>query len=187
MDCHNRPSHSYRPPALFVNEAMTAGEIPTELPEIKSLAMEICAEKFSTKDSAHAYIRETISEFYQEGYAEIYENQPELIEKAITGLQTAFSQNIFPYMNVRWDVYPNHIGHLEFDGCFRCHNDQHISKDGDKIGKDCDQCHSIIAQGSGEDIEYATIGSSLEFKHPVDIDGAWQEGSCTECHTGLNP
>ncbi len=187
MDCHNRPSHSYKPPALFVNDAITAEEIPLELPEIKSLAMEICGEEFTTRDSALNYIRESIVEFYQDGYPEIYDESPELVEKAITGLQNAFSENIFPYMKVRWDVYPNHIGHLEFDGCFRCHNDQHVSDAGDTIEKDCNQCHSIIAQGSTDEMEYASIGSALEFRHPVDIDGAWQEGFCTDCHTGLNP
>ena len=187
MDCHNRPSHSYKPPAFFVNEAITAGEIPHELPEIKSVAMEICGEQFYTKDSAHNYIRETIADFYETEYPDLYEEQPELVEKAITGLQDAFSKNIFPFMQVRWDAYPNHIGHLEFDGCFRCHDDQHVSDSGDVISKDCNQCHRIIAQGETDNMELASIGSALEFKHPVDIDGAWKESLCTECHTGLNP
>ena len=187
MDCHNRPSHSYRPPALFVNAAITAGKIPADLPEIKTIAMEICGNEFSTTDSAMSYIAETITEFYKSDYPEIVEENPELISKAIAGLQAAFSKNIFPEMKVRWDAYPNHIGHLEFDGCFRCHDDQHVSESGVTISKDCNQCHRIIAQGETDNMELASIGSALEFKHPVDIDGAWKEGLCTDCHTGLNP
>lgn len=187
MDCHNRPSHSYRPPAFFVNDAITAGEIPHNLPEIKSLAMEICDMDFSTTDTAKILIREAIIEFYSENYEEIFENNPEMVEKAALGLYEAYAENIFPNMKVRWDAYPNHIGHLEFDGCFRCHNDRHTSENGTVISKDCNVCHSIIAQGSSEDKEVANIGSSLEFRHPVDIGEEWKESLCTDCHTGLNP
>jgi len=187
MDCHNRPSHSYKPPVFFVNEAMTSGLIPSELPEIKSLAMDICAEEQSSSDSAMVYIRKTIIEFYAANYAEVSEHKPALVETAISGLQQLYSENIFPEMKVRWSAYPNHIGHLEFNGCFRCHNDRHTSATGQVISKDCNQCHLIIAQGIPGEMEYASFGSPLDFRHPLDIDEAWKEGLCTDCHTGLNP
>ncbi len=187
MDCHNRPSHNYRPPSFFVNDAITADEIPHELPEIKSLAMEICAEEFPTADSAHRYIKETLYSFYEDNYEDIYQDKKELIYKAVQGLYDAYTENIFPYMRVKWDAYPNHIGHLEFDGCFRCHNDTHLSEDDKVISKDCNLCHSIEAQGSPDKMEYALAGVGLDFKHPVDIDEEWREGLCTDCHTGLNP
>jgi hypothetical protein len=187
MDCHNRPSHLYRPPAFFVNEAITAGLIPKELPGIKALAMEICSEDFSTSDSAIQYIDQTIREYYQSDYPEIIEQQKEFVDKASQGLQQIFSQNIFPEMKVKWSAYPNHIGHMEFNGCFRCHNDTHASEDGQIIRKDCNLCHGIDAQGRQDEMEFATTGGSLEFKHPLDIDEAWKEGLCTDCHTGLNP
>ncbi len=182
MDCHTRPSHSYQPPAFFVNQAMINGTIPTNLPYIKSLAMEICAEEFSTTDSAMAYIREQITENYSEE-----EYDPELIERAITGLQEEYSKNIFPEMKVRWDAYPNHIGHLEFNGCFRCHNDEHISAEEKVISKDCNMCHIINAQGPPDDLMISKVGEPLEFVHPEDIDEVWKEGLCIDCHTGLNP
>ena len=90
-------------------------------------------------------------------------------------------------MKVKWDAYPNHIGHMEFNGCFRCHDDNHTNENGKVIQKDCNICHEIIAQGSLENKETAMVGEKLEFKHPIDIDGAWKEGLCTDCHTGLNP
>ena len=98
-----------------------------------------------------------------------------MITQAITGLQDVFSKNIFPRMKVRWNAYPNNIGHLEFDGCFRCHNDRHASKEGDRITRDCQICHSIIAQGSPDEMAYARIGQSLEFKHPADVGDDWKE------------
>jgi hypothetical protein len=187
IDCHNRPSHSYKPPAFFVNDAITGGEIPHELPGIKSLSMEICAEEFTTSDSARQYIRERIEEYYESDYPEIFTDQRELVEKAIKGLQSAYSENIFPDMKVRWSAYPNHIGHLEFNGCFRCHNDTHISDSGKTISKDCNLCHTIEAQGEPEDMQFAEFGNSLEFLHPADMGDDWKDGLCTDCHTGLDP
>jgi nitrate/TMAO reductase-like tetraheme cytochrome c subunit len=187
MDCHNRPSHNYRPPAFFINDFMTAGDIPVELPGIKSLAMEICAEDFPVIDSAKVYIEKTVREHYKSDYPEIYEQKPQLIEKAISGIQNAYSQNIFPQMKVKWSAYPNNIGHLEFNGCFRCHNDRHVNENGEYITRNCNLCHAIDAQGTRDHMEVADFNSSLEFKHPVDIDEAWKESLCTDCHTGLNP
>ncbi len=187
IDCHNRPSHIYNPPAFFVNNAMTAGDIPKELPQIKNLSMDICAEEFETTDSALLFIEKTITEFYQDNYPELFSNDIKLIKKAVTGLQNEFQKNIFPEMKVRWDAYPNNIGHLEFNGCFRCHADEHISDDGSLISKDCNMCHSITSQGPTNNLEVVSFKESLEFKHPEDIGEAWKDGVCIDCHTGLNP
>jgi hypothetical protein len=187
MDCHNRPSHNYRPPTLFINSAMTAGDIPSELPDIKSVAVDLCDRDYSTMDSARKTIETEINEYYKENYPDIFENKNELVVKAIHGLQDAFSKNIFPEMKVKWSEYPNHIGHLEFNGCFRCHNDIHTSDDGQVISKDCNLCHIISGQGTPDNMQFAVGGESLEFKHPEDIDEAWKEMLCTDCHTGLNP
>ncbi len=188
LDCHNRPAHSYKPPAFFINDAITAGIIPIELPEIKSLAMEICAEDFSTSDSAMLYIKTTITEFYETDYPEIVESDKEMIEKAIKGIQDKYIVNIFPEMKVKWDAYPNHIGHLEFNGCFRCHDDQHSSEDGQIISWDCNICHSIKAQGNPEDLEMATITGFIDFRHPGEVEeDEWKDTYCTDCHTGLDP
>lgn len=187
MDCHNRPSHNYRPPAFFVNNGIAAGDIPKELPEIKAVALELCAEEFSTMDSALQNIENGIKNFYNDNYPDIAEEREELITQAIDGLQKRYRRNIFPEMKVRWESYPNHIGHVEFDGCFRCHTDLHSSEEGKVIEKDCNLCHTITAQGSPDSLETASVDSSLTFRHPTDIGGAWEFMLCTDCHTGLNP
>ena len=184
MDCHNRPSHNYYPPAFFVNNAITAGTIPKDLPEIKSLSMEICDKDFNTTDSAMDYIRKTITGYYNENYPDY---SKKIVEQAITGLQNEFSKNIFPEMKVKWNVYPNHIGHLEFNGCFRCHNDTHMNEKEEVISKDCNLCHNILAQGNPDSLQVVSIEDKLEFKHPTDIEEAWKEFLCTDCHTGLAP
>ncbi|MBI5807886.1 MAG: NapC/NirT family cytochrome c [Ignavibacteriales bacterium] len=188
MDCHNRPSHNYQPPAIFINNAITIGAIPKELPRIKFAAMEILGKEFSTQTQAEQEIRNYIYSFYKDNYPDIFNNKKELVEKATVGIISEASKNIFPEMKVRWNVYPNNIGHLEFMGCFRCHNDKHKSDDGKLIKKDCNLCHEINAQGFTNKMEYATINSSLDFKHPGnEVGDKWEKMMCVECHTGLNP
>jgi hypothetical protein len=42
-----------------------------------------------------------------------------------------------------------------------------------------------MLQGTPDDLEIAPFNGFLEFRHPVDIDDAWKEMSCTECHRYL--
>jgi len=56
VDCHNRPSHLYNPPMKFVNDALTVGKLPRNLPDIKMIAMQVLMVGFPTKDSAFRYI-----------------------------------------------------------------------------------------------------------------------------------
>ena len=186
IDCHNRPSHNYKPPAFFVNNAITAGTIPKDLPMIKSLAMDLCGKDYSSTDTAMIAIRDGIKLYYKEKYPEIILEKNYLVNKAITGLQTEFKKNIFPEMKVKWNAYSNNIGHLEFVGCFRCHNDNHKSKTGEVISRNCNLCHDINAQGNPDSLQVTTVGNSLQFRHP-DGDESWKEALCVDCHTGLNP
>ncbi|MDA3891591.1 MAG: NapC/NirT family cytochrome c [Salinivirgaceae bacterium] len=185
MDCHNRPAHNYLTPATFVNNAIASGIVSTELPGIKGLAMGIFTEEFHNTDSALKTIETSVWNYYMENYPEIIPEKEGLIKQATQSLQKGFHDNMFPEMNANWDAYPDHIGHLEFNGCFRCHNDQHQSPEGKVISKDCNLCHDIMLQGNQDSTYVAKFNESLEFKHPVDIDGAWKEMNCSECHRYL--
>jgi hypothetical protein len=48
-------------------------------------------------------------------------------------------------MNVGWGTYPNHLGHTDSPGCFRCHDYEHTSAGGDAIEQDCNACHALLA------------------------------------------
>ena len=186
MDCHNRPSHDYKTPVLFVNNAITAGDIPQELPEIKLMAMQVLGTDYPNKDTAFIMIEEQLRDYYSTAYEDLYLSQPELVEKAIKGIQEGYSKNIFPHMKVKWSAYPNHVGHLEFEGCFRCHNDRHASAEGKRISMDCNMCHTIVAQGTPAEMQTVSgLHESLEFFHPNDPDGMWKEALCSDCHSAL--
>lgn len=185
IDCHNRPSHNYNSPPVYFDRAMLTGAISQNIPFFKKAAMGILRESFTDKDSALIKIRESITAFYKSDYKEFYAENKDLIDSSVIAVQKAFSINTFPAMKVTYDNYPEHIGHLESDGCFRCHNDAFIAEDGSKISRDCNLCHTIVAQGKEGMMESVNIRESLEFKHPVDIGTAWKEANCAECHKYL--
>jgi len=164
---------------------MISGIVPEELPFIKKVSLKVLSNRFSTTDSAMLEIRKGIESYYLEKQPGIYESEKELIEKAITGIQGEFRKNTFPRMNASSSSYLNHIGHLESDGCFRCHSDRHTSEGGKVISKDCDLCHTIIAQGTTDNLKTVSYQETLEFVHPIDIEDAWREYNCTECHRSM--
>jgi hypothetical protein len=185
IDCHNRPSHNYNSPPVYFDKAMLTGAISKNIPFFKKVAMGILKNTFSDKDTALMKINDEISSFYKTDYNDYYSKNKDLVNNSISAVQNAFSQNTFPKMKVTYDHYPEHIGHLESDGCFRCHNDAFKTADGTKISRDCNLCHSIVGQGKPGAIEYTSIRENLEFKHPVDIGTAWKEANCSECHQFL--
>jgi hypothetical protein len=185
IDCHNRPSHNYNSPPVYFDKAMLTGSISTKIPFFKKVTMGILRETFSDKDTALMKIEDSIAGYYKTNYSEYYSSNKEVIDSSIASVKKAFSQNTFPKMKVTYDMYPEHIGHLESDGCFRCHNDSFKSDKGRVITRDCNLCHSIIGQGHQATMEYSNIKENLEFKHPVDIGTAWKEANCSECHKYL--
>ena len=84
-------------------------------------------------------------------------------------------------MKVNWLTHPNNLGHYYFNGCFRCHDGQHVSSDGRVISKDCNQCHTLMTESQGPSA-ISTAGPPM-FQHPVDI-GDLTQVNCADCHTG---
>ena len=185
IDCHNRPSHDYMVPQNFIDDAIASGSISADLPDIKIAAMETLIQDYSTSDTAMMQIKSQILEYYELIYPEILEKEKNKIDKAIITIQEAYSRNIFPEMKVKWSNYPNHLGHMESDGCYRCHNDRHKTNQGRVISRDCNLCHNIMAQGTPENLEVTEPLGSLEFKHPIYIREVWKTNHCSQCHAEL--
>ncbi|OFY71731.1 MAG: cytochrome C [Bacteroidetes bacterium RBG_13_42_15] len=185
IDCHNRPSHKYSSPPVYFDKAMLTNEVSQEIPFIKRTAMGILRNTFTDKDTALMQIREGIINYYKSDFSGYFEKNHPKIDQSVASMQKAFSQNSFPGMKVNYDIYPNHIGHLESEGCFRCHNDSFTSDNGRKITRDCNICHTIIGQGKQDLMQFTNIREALEFQHPVDIGTAWKEANCSECHRYL--
>ncbi len=183
MDCHNRPTHIYYPPARTVNQALELHRINASLPFIRSTAVQALIQPYSSTAGAMDSIGLFIRNFYEERYPEIAASKQTAIDSAVGEVQRIFKKNFFPEMRVSWKAYPNNIGHLQDPGCFRCHDGKHASADGKLISSDCNSCHTIIAQGGSTMKETVSL-SGLPFQHPIDIGESWKEMLCNECHTG---
>lgn len=185
VDCHNRPSHIYRPPDRAVEEAFETGRLDRRLPYLKREAIRLLAGEYTTEAQAHAAILTGLAEFYRQTYPEIYQNHALAVQDATEELQQIFSRNVFPEMKTDWRVHPNHVGHLNSEGCFRCHDGLHKSRDGRVITKDCNACHTVLFQGPPETFASSVL-QQQPFQHPVDVGMDVTELKCSECHTGTS-
>jgi len=144
VDCHNRPTHVFELPERAVDQAMAAGDISPALPAIRKTAVEILKKSYGSREEAATAIPAALHRFYQERYPQAA-GKVQQISRSAQSILAIYSRNIFPDMNVSWGTYPNNIGHTDFPGCFRCHDDLHASPDGRKISQDCSSCHNLLA------------------------------------------
>jgi hypothetical protein len=138
IDCHNRPAHRFdSTPERAVDSALAVGVIPKELPFVRREAVAALKEEYPNREVALAAIAERLRNHFRDTPGV----DGRLVERAIQGAQQAWGRNVFPAMRVTWGSYPNHIGHVDSPGCFRCHDDEHTTKDGKVISQDCELCH----------------------------------------------
>jgi hypothetical protein len=146
VDCHNRPTHIYNPADVEVDLAIAEGRIDQQLPFIKREALKALQVEYTSHDQARVGISEQIGAFYQDNYPDLAADEAEAIEQAGAALGDIYSWNVFPQMKVTWGTYPDHIGHADNGGCFRCHDKRHRTEDRERIGKDCELCHVLLAE-----------------------------------------
>jgi len=127
-------------------------------------------------------IKTTILDFYSSNYSSIFTQKRASIDKAIHEVQKIYSRNYFPSMGVSWKKFPDHIGHLFTPGCFRCHDGKHVNEEGKVLSRDCNVCHTILAQQFEKDELRLSLGG-VEYKHPVDVGDSWKEINCSDCHS----
>jgi hypothetical protein len=181
IDCHNRPSHIYHPGARSVNHVMALGWIDPKLPNMKATVVGALETPYATKQAAHDSIRLLIEAYYKTNYPALAISKKSEIERAILETQKIYSRSYFPEMGVNWKKYPDNIGHMYDRGCFRCHDGKHVSDEGKVLSKDCNTCHTILAQQFERDTLRIALGG-VDYKHPVDIGDAWKEIDCSDCH-----
>jgi hypothetical protein len=187
LDCHNRPSHQFLAPDAAIDRALRDGTLERALPSVKRFAVEALAKEYDTRERAMAGIASDLSEAYRKEYPGIWNGERGRVDRAIEAVQATYRATIFPEMGARWSAYPDDIGHFDDPGCMRCHDGEHVSETGAVVRRDCNVCHTILAQGAGD--RYATAASpeGLVFDHPEEIGDAWQETGCWECHPGTRP
>jgi hypothetical protein len=144
MDCHNRPSHRIEStPERAVNELIARGDLPKTLPFIHRESVKALKAGYPSQDAAMVGISRSLGDFYRLSSSGPSDRRASQVEKAVRAVQGLYRRNVFPEMRVGFGTYVNNLGHIDFPGCFRCHDDDHKSKNGKKIGQDCDTCHDV--------------------------------------------
>lgn len=183
VDCHNRPSHIFYPPDRAVDQAFEAGRLDSTLPYLKREAMRLLAGSYPSEAEALSAIFQELPAFYQANYPALSREKAAAIQQAAETVQQLFSRNVFPEMRTDWRAHANHVGHLTSDGCFRCHDGLHTSREGKVITHDCNACHTILAQGPPGQVASAKL-QAQPFRHPVDLGMDVTQLKCSQCHTG---
>lgn len=184
MDCHNRPSHQFPSPMHAVNKAMSSETISLDLPKIKLVSVQALSQEYAGTEQAMLGIEAFVQDYYKENYPEEAENQEYSLAKSVAGLQEIYRQTIFPEMKAKWSAYPDNIGHRDWPGCFRCHNENMVSEKGNAIFTTCNKCHLILAQGENIERIEVNINEGLPFIHPDEEEELNEFTECIECHTG---
>jgi hypothetical protein len=99
----------------------------------------------SGQSDARRQIAERFRKYYSESYPTVFAQRKADIDRAGAALASIYARNVFPDMRVTWGTYTNNLGHTDFPGCFRCHDESHATADGKTISQDCTSCHDMLA------------------------------------------
>jgi nitrate/TMAO reductase-like tetraheme cytochrome c subunit len=144
IDCHNRAAHTFVTAEDALNRAMAEGAVSPDLPWVHKKGLELLKANYSSEAEARAKIPAGLQAFYRSEHPEVLAAKAALVKSAGDALVALYSQNVFPYMKVTWGTHPNHIGHMSYPGCFRCHDGEHAAKTGASITQDCSACHNLL-------------------------------------------
>jgi hypothetical protein len=160
VDCHNRPTHVYHAAADELDAALLDRRIDPTLPFVRREGLKALQAEYPSHEAARAGIAKVIAAFYEQSYPQVAAERKDAATAAAVALGDIWCWNVFPTMNIKWGTYESHIGHPDMSmsiGCFRCHDEEHKSADGQAISQDCSTCHSLLAQDEKDPAVLRTI------------------------------
>ena len=119
-------------PEKAVDRAIASGRLSARLPFIRREAVRLLKVEQATEQAALDAIARELQKAYP--------------ASAIAAVQGVYRTSIFPVMKVVPGAYPDNIGHMTSNGCFRCHDGSHMAKDGASISGDCEYCHVQVEE-----------------------------------------
>lgn len=192
ITCHNRIAHLIKSPRDAVDEALHRGNISRDIPFIRARAVELLTEIYVSTEQAEKSINSLV-QYYDDNYPEFYAEGAELVDEAVTHLITLYEESNYPEQKLTWKTHPNNVGHSDSPGCFRCHDGQHVSDQGETVRLECNLCHSIPTVVRPGEIE-PTIPLTTGLEPESHLDSTWiarhhlaLDASCSNCHTTSNP
>jgi nitrate/TMAO reductase-like tetraheme cytochrome c subunit len=193
IQCHNRVGHPIPNPRRGMDADLAAGHIDASLPYVKREGQRILWDDYPTEAAAFAAAEE-LETFYELRYPEVAATQGDEIDEAIEQIKILYRLTATPEMKVTAASYPDFLGHLDFPGCFRCHDGGHYLVEDGAVTKEvipatCDTCHTYPQIGPA--VASLPLGEPpVEHDDPLyvfnhkDVATSLDPGtqSCGECH-----
>ncbi len=149
IDCHNRPTHLFQVPSRSVDALLEAEPGLRDLPYSKREAVAAITGDYPSHGAGMDAVRESVAAFYSTEYPSIARERRELVDRAAAAAAEIYGRTVFPAMQTDWTTHPNHIGHEDFPGCFRCHDGEMSTAGGERtIPLDCETCHVFVVEDS---------------------------------------
>ncbi|MCC7206140.1 MAG: NapC/NirT family cytochrome c [Anaerolineae bacterium] len=192
ITCHNRISHLVKTPGRAVDQALYQGDISRDIPFIRARAVELLTGPYGSIADAEAAFA-TLDGYYAANYPDFYAQGKDQVTAAIAELGVLYKESNFPEQKLDWTTHPDNIGHRDAPGCFRCHDGQHFSAEGEVIRLECNLCHSI-PQVVRPDVIEPMLPLTTGIEPASHLDSTWIarhhtvfDASCSNCHTTSNP
>ena len=158
IDCHNRPTHLLELPSKALDAALASRPELARLPYYKREAMAAIEGEYPTRVEGMAEVTKRVEAYYSESYPDIWQERRSTVEKAAEVAGTIYGRSVFPEMSTNWETHRNNIGHEDSPGCFRCHDEELATADGEHvITFDCETCHTFLVEDSESPVDFGAL------------------------------
>jgi hypothetical protein len=168
-DCHNAVGHPFPNPAYKVDEAIRTGVIDRSLPDAKARAVALVdkiGEVYGDEKERAAKVDKMIADSAAKAATPPENKEKELkFDKAMREILLSSS---FKDKGITWKTFPNHTGHADTPGCFRCHDGKHFNDKGEAIRLQCTLCHALpqVTRENGKGTVASLLPDKVGEKQP---------------------
>ena len=167
-DCHNRVGPRHPEPAAQPGLPAVHGRDRPTLPYIKREGMRILWTGYPDEATADAEIDKLARLLQAQLPGRVrHQGRPDRRRRS-TELKVLYRLTATPEMKVTAATYPDHMGHTDFPGCFRCHDGGHFKVENGvatkkTIPSTCDTCHTFPQIGPA--VASLPAGRAAEHAH----------------------
>jgi len=188
ITCHNRITHLVPTPEDTVDGLISHGLVSAAIPEIRRKAVEVYSQVYDSSEKGVIGIG-GLENYYTTYYPDYYAANTQTVKDAISALQTAYGNSVYPEQNSDWSTHPNNIGHKDSPGCFRCHDGKHMNAENQAIRLECNLCHSVPTIAGPNDyvtkVEISRGPEPSTHLNPnwISLHNKAFNPTCQKCHT----
>ncbi len=192
VTCHNRITHLVPMPTDQIDAALARGFIDKTIPDIRLKGIEVLSAPYASQQEGLNGIYGLFN-YYQAYYPEYYAANQAAVQNAVSYIQTMYVDSVNLDQLSDWNTHPNNIGHLNFAGCFRCHDGKHLDSNKQAVRLECNLCHTIPeVAGPSDFVANVEIPRGPEPQSHLNsnwiaMHNAVFNETCSDCHTTSNP